>query len=325
MTFDRTTAARLGITPSRTSTTSSTTSSPRPSRRPSTSPSTSTTWSSRRSRSSPPGRHALDDTYIQTSSGIGAARPRSPRIGPRTGPLSVNHTGLYPSSTISFNLAPGFALGDATAQIHQLENELADPQERPRHLLRHRAAVPGVARLRAAPGRGGHLRRLRPARDPLRELPPPGHHPHHPPLGGARRGHHPHPVQLRPERHLAHRDHPPHRNREEERHHDDRLRSTGGARARPGERRGDLPGLRASLPSHPHDHRRRASSAPCPWPSEPGSAPSCAGRWGFTIIGGLIVSQVLTLYSTPVVYLMLDRLRARFVPRKSRTLRALAA
>jgi multidrug efflux pump len=42
---------------------------------------------------------------------------------------------------------------------------------------------------------------------------------------------------------------------------------------------------------------------------------------GIAIIGGLIVSQVLTLYTTPVVYLYLERLRvwalhARFLPRK---------
>jgi len=33
---------------------------------------------------------------------------------------------------------------------------------------------------------------------------------------------------------------------------------------------------------------------------------------GYAIVGGLAVSQVLTLYTTPVVYLYLDRLRRRF-------------
>jgi multidrug efflux pump len=32
---------------------------------------------------------------------------------------------------------------------------------------------------------------------------------------------------------------------------------------------------------------------------------------GITIIGGLIVSQVMTMFTTPVVYLFFDRLRAR--------------
>jgi multidrug efflux pump len=40
---------------------------------------------------------------------------------------------------------------------------------------------------------------------------------------------------------------------------------------------------------------------------------------GITIVGGLIVSQMLTLYTTPVVYLTLDRLRLRMLGRERDT------
>jgi Cu/Ag efflux pump CusA len=33
---------------------------------------------------------------------------------------------------------------------------------------------------------------------------------------------------------------------------------------------------------------------------------------GITIIGGLLISQLLTLYTTPVIYIWFDRLGARF-------------
>jgi multidrug efflux pump len=46
---------------------------------------------------------------------------------------------------------------------------------------------------------------------------------------------------------------------------------------------------------------------------------------GITIVGGLIVSQMLTLYTTPVVYLFFDRLRLRFQGKQSITLSPKAA
>ena len=35
---------------------------------------------------------------------------------------------------------------------------------------------------------------------------------------------------------------------------------------------------------------------------------------GFAIVGGLIVSQALTLFTTPVIYIYLDRIRRRVEP-----------
>jgi len=46
---------------------------------------------------------------------------------------------------------------------------------------------------------------------------------------------------------------------------------------------------------------------------------------GITIIGGLLLSQVLTLYTTPVVYLYLDRLRWRFSRRRNHAVTSPAA
>ena len=43
---------------------------------------------------------------------------------------------------------------------------------------------------------------------------------------------------------------------------------------------------------------------------------------GITIVGGLIVSQALTLYTTPVIYLYMDRLRLRMLGRNRDTLAA---
>ena len=45
---------------------------------------------------------------------------------------------------------------------------------------------------------------------------------------------------------------------------------------------------------------------------------------GYAMVGGLILSQVLTLYTTPVVYLYLDRLQRWLVPRRRSSMPSLA-
>jgi multidrug efflux pump len=73
------------------------------------------------------GPDALRTTFVP---GPGGSVPLDTvtRYQATTGPLSVNHTGLYPSSTVSFNLAPGVALSDATARVHKLEESLHIPK-----------------------------------------------------------------------------------------------------------------------------------------------------------------------------------------------------
>jgi multidrug efflux pump len=72
------------------------------------------------------GPDVLRTTYVQNAGGsVPLAAVSTYR--PRTGPLSVNHSGLYPSSTVSFNLAPGATLDSATAAVHALEARLHIP------------------------------------------------------------------------------------------------------------------------------------------------------------------------------------------------------
>jgi multidrug efflux pump len=44
-----------------------------------------------------------------------------------TTPLALNHTGLFPSVTVSFNLAPGVSLSDATLAITEMQQRLGTP------------------------------------------------------------------------------------------------------------------------------------------------------------------------------------------------------
>lgn len=61
--------------------------------------------------------------------GPNAIAPLFTVMKPQTGttPLQVNHTGLFPSVTVSFNLSGGYSLSDATREIDEMEANLGMP------------------------------------------------------------------------------------------------------------------------------------------------------------------------------------------------------
>lgn len=77
----------------------------------------------------------LQDIYLSPGGGAASqpgATSMTPLLGimkPQAGttPLQINHTGLFPSVTVSFNLASGYALSDATREISEMEAGLAMP------------------------------------------------------------------------------------------------------------------------------------------------------------------------------------------------------
>jgi HAE1 family hydrophobic/amphiphilic exporter-1 len=48
---------------------------------------------------------------------------------PTSGPLSIAHDGMFPAANLSFNLAPGVALGDAVRELNQAKLDIGMPAE----------------------------------------------------------------------------------------------------------------------------------------------------------------------------------------------------
>jgi len=69
----------------------------------------------------------LNDVYIRAAQGKVVPLSAIAHYEPSTAPLAVNHQGQYPSVTISFNLAPGVALSDASRAILTMEQKMGMP------------------------------------------------------------------------------------------------------------------------------------------------------------------------------------------------------
>jgi multidrug efflux pump len=69
----------------------------------------------------------LNDIYFQSAAGNHLPLLAITSAQTTTVPLAVNHTGLFPSVTASFNLAPAVSLSTATERIHQMQQRLGTP------------------------------------------------------------------------------------------------------------------------------------------------------------------------------------------------------
>jgi HAE1 family hydrophobic/amphiphilic exporter-1 len=69
----------------------------------------------------------LSKIYLRSSTGQAVPLQAVAELDTGVGPVTVNHQGQLPSVTIAFNLAPGNSLGTAVQQIAQLEREVNLP------------------------------------------------------------------------------------------------------------------------------------------------------------------------------------------------------
>jgi multidrug efflux pump len=70
---------------------------------------------------------ALKNIYVHSSNGPQIPLSAFTRLEPGTTPLAINHQGQFPVVTISFNLAPGGSLGQATDAIERARKEVGLP------------------------------------------------------------------------------------------------------------------------------------------------------------------------------------------------------
>jgi len=73
------------------------------------------------------GPDALKDIYVAPASGPQVPLSSIAHFSTGTAPLAINHIGQFPAVAISFNLAPGYSLGHAVDAIQAVEREIGLP------------------------------------------------------------------------------------------------------------------------------------------------------------------------------------------------------
>ncbi|WP_024561938.1 MdtB/MuxB family multidrug efflux RND transporter permease subunit [Franconibacter helveticus 513] len=76
-----------------------------------------------------PGLAALDNVRLASSEGGAVPLSSIAKVEQRFGPLSINHLDQFPSTTISFNVPEDYSLGDAVQAVTEAEQALAFPTD----------------------------------------------------------------------------------------------------------------------------------------------------------------------------------------------------
>jgi multidrug efflux pump len=71
---------------------------------------------------------SLDNIYVKSSNGTQVPLSTITHVEETRVPLAINHQGQFPVVTISFNLAPGKSIGDAVAAVNKAKTELNPPE-----------------------------------------------------------------------------------------------------------------------------------------------------------------------------------------------------
>ncbi|MGY4600556.1 multidrug efflux pump [Bradyrhizobium sp. GM22.5] len=221
---------------------------------------------------------ALQSIYLASSTGQEVPLSTLTNSGVTSAPIAINHQGMFPSTTISFNLQPGGlpgrrGYGDPRFRAAQWQAGFPDD-----HVPRQRQRLPVGAGRRTDPGPGCTGGDLHHPGRALRKPDPSDHHSLYlafcrawsaASVDGRAHG---------PERDRDHRNHPADRYRQEERHHDRRFRARARTDGRGGLRDIDLSGLRPPFQADPDDNhggsaRWRAADA---WNGQRGRNPPTA-------------------------------------------------
>jgi len=73
------------------------------------------------------GPSALQNVYVRPQAGAQVPFSAFTTVTERATPLAINHQGQFPAVTLSFNIAPGASLGDAVKAIEQVKQDLNLP------------------------------------------------------------------------------------------------------------------------------------------------------------------------------------------------------